>query len=81
MESMWCRAKQRNKHKCGTTRELLASYLMEFIWRQKLGNNLFQKLLEHIKKVYTFGVRFSVALHVSLGSRVDERSLFRFQLG
>ena len=52
VESMWCRAKQRNKRECGTTRELLTSYLTEFMWRQKFGDDPFQKLLEHIREVY-----------------------------
>lgn len=52
VESMWCRAKQRNKRECGTHRNLLDSYLIEFMWRQKFGRNPFQKLLEHIREVY-----------------------------
>ena len=52
VESMWCRAKLRNKKKCATHRTLLDSYLVEFMWRQKFGNDPFQKLLEHIREVY-----------------------------
>ena len=48
VESMWCRAKLRNKKECGTHRTLLDLYLVEFMWRQKFGNDPFRKLLEHI---------------------------------
>ena len=50
-ESMWGRAKQRNKRECGTHRSLLTSYLLEFMWRRQFGKDLFQKLLEHIREV------------------------------
>jgi transposase-like protein len=52
VESMWSRAKQRNKRECGTHRDLLDSYLIEFMWRQKYGKEPFQKLLEHVREVY-----------------------------
>ena len=52
VESMWGRAKQRNKRECGTHRSLLTSYLLEFMWRQQFGKDPFQKLLEHIREAY-----------------------------
>lgn len=52
VESMWCRAKQRNKKECGTTRDLLATYLTEFMWRQRFGDDPFENLLRHIREVY-----------------------------
>ena len=52
VESMWARAKQRNKHECGTHRSLLTLYLLEFMWRQQFGRDPFQKLLEHIRETY-----------------------------
>ena len=48
VESMWAKAKQRNKRECGTHCALLTSYLTEFMWRQKYKGDPFQKLLEHI---------------------------------
>ena len=52
VESIWCKAKQCNKRKCGTHRTLLTSYLIEFMWRQKFGDDPFQNLLEHIREIY-----------------------------
>lgn len=52
VESMWARAKQRNKRECGTHRTLLPSYLMEFMWRQKYGKDPFEKFLQHLREVY-----------------------------
>ena len=34
VESMWCRAKLRNKKECGTHYTILDLYLVEFMWRQ-----------------------------------------------
>ena len=45
VESMWCREKLRNKKEYSTHHTLLDLYLVEFIWRQKFGNDPFQKLL------------------------------------
>ena len=52
VESMWSRAKQRNKRECGTNRAHLDSYLIEFMWRQQFGKDPFQNLLTHIRDVY-----------------------------
>ena len=52
VESMWCHAKLRNKKECGTNRNLLNSYLIEFMWRQRFGDDPFQNLIEHIREIY-----------------------------
>ena len=52
VESMWARAKLRNKKECGTHRTLLTSYLLEFMWRQQYGKDPFQNLLEHMRNIY-----------------------------
>ena len=51
-ESMWCRAKHLNKKECGTSHTHLGSYLIEYMWREKFGNDPFQNLLEHLREVY-----------------------------
>jgi len=52
VESMWGRAKLRNKKECGTSRTHLASYLIEFMWRAKFGDDPFQNLLVHLREIY-----------------------------
>ena len=52
VESMWARAKLRNKKECGTHKTLLTSYLLEFMWRQQYGKDPFQNLLEHMRNIY-----------------------------
>ena len=54
VESMWSRAKQRNKRECGTNRTQLDSYLIEFMWRQQFNRDPFETLLTHIRDVYPF---------------------------
>jgi len=41
-----------NKRLFGTHRAMLENYLAEFLWRQRLGRNPFQNLVEHIRLVY-----------------------------
>ena len=49
VERMWGVAKQRNKKQCGTHRELLDSYLCEFMWRKRIhGQDVFETILQHI---------------------------------
>lgn len=49
VESMWAKAKLRNKRQWGTHRQMLDSYLSEFIWRQRYRNaDKFEKIIENI---------------------------------
>lgn len=52
VERMWKEAKQRNKRECGTNRELLETYLCEFMWRQKFGHNPFVSIINQIAEGY-----------------------------
>ena len=52
VESMWCRAKQRNKRECGTHRALLDSYMIEFMWRLRFGEDPLENLVACIREVY-----------------------------
>ena len=51
-ERMWKEAKQRNKVECGTNRELVDSYLTEFMWRQKFKEDPFASILSQIAEYY-----------------------------
>ena len=49
IENSWKNAKQRNKRQHGTHRQMLDSYLCEWMWRQRLRNvNLFDQMLQDI---------------------------------
>lgn len=49
VESMWAKAKRRNKKECGTHRSMIDSYLCEFMWRQRNSNeDFFDKILKDI---------------------------------
>ena len=48
VENMWMRAKRRNKRECGTKSELLHSYLIEFMWREKYGVDAFENIVSAI---------------------------------
>lgn len=49
VESMWCKVKSRNKRQWGTFRPMLNSYLCEYMWRKKYGDDdLFNQMVEHI---------------------------------
>lgn len=49
IEGLWSLAKRRNKKECGTSRELIDSYLCEFMWRQRNhGKDLFEQMLTDI---------------------------------
>lgn len=52
IENMWGRAKKRNKIENGTKRELIDSYLQEFIWREKFGDFPFFNIINHISEFY-----------------------------
>jgi len=49
VESLWCKAKARNKRHWGTARTLLDSYLCEFMWRRRLnGRDPFDEIIQDI---------------------------------
>lgn len=49
VESMWAKAKIRNKRQWGTSRLMLDSYLAEFMWRQRYQDaDKFEKILDNI---------------------------------
>ena len=49
VENMWSRAKRRNKRHNGTHRQMLESYLCEFMWRQNLNGRIkFDVVLDDI---------------------------------
>ncbi len=52
VESMWQKAKQAHKARYGTDRDLLPTYLNEFMWRQRFGASPFRHIVEHITQVY-----------------------------
>lgn len=55
VESVWQKAKEKNKRRFGTHRTMIDNYLGEFLWRQRFGNNghAFHNLVTHIRDVYT----------------------------
>ena len=55
VEGFWKHAKEKNKQMCGTTEELLPSYLDEFQWRQLYGKKeveAFENTLHQISTYY-----------------------------
>jgi hypothetical protein len=52
VENMWCRAKKRNKIENGTATDMIDSYLCEFIWRERYGDNAFANIISHIGDFY-----------------------------
>ena len=38
VESMWNKAKKRNRHQWGTHRQMVDGYLCDFMWRQRHKN-------------------------------------------
>lgn len=51
IENLWKCAKMRNKREHGTARQMLDSYLCEFLWRHRnKDENLFEKMLENISE-------------------------------
>ena len=51
-ERMRRQAKQCNKRENWTYRHMLDSYLIEFMWRQKIVENTFRQLIEQIFTFY-----------------------------
>ena len=52
VENMWMRAKRRNKRECGTARGMVDTYLVEFMWRLKFGEDPFENIIKGIRRVY-----------------------------
>ena len=51
IESVWQKAKQKHKQRYGTHRELLHTYLAEFMWRQRFGCS-FHDFVAHVRAFY-----------------------------
>jgi transposase-like protein len=51
VESVWQKVKQKHKERYGTHREMVASYLAEFMWRQRYGKSL-DSFFSDIKEIY-----------------------------
>jgi transposase-like protein len=52
VENMWMRAKRRNKRECGTARGMIDTYVIEFMWRLKFGEDPFENIIKGIRTVY-----------------------------
>ena len=52
VESMWNRAKRIFRVQYGTSRQLFESYLIKFMWRNKIENNAFSEILAEISRQY-----------------------------
>ena len=52
VELVWQKAKEKNKCRFGTHRQMLDNYLAEFLWHQRFGNNPFHHFVEHVRLVY-----------------------------
>ena len=52
IESLWQKAKMRNKRHYGTATTMMDSYLLEFMWRCEFGQNPFANFIKHIQYVY-----------------------------
>ena len=54
IENTWMRAKQKLRRLHGTSVELFASYMAEFMWRCRVGDNKFAELILAIRQQYPF---------------------------
>ena len=50
IESVWQKAKQKHKQRYGTHRELLHTYLAEFMWRQRFGCSILSSVVLYCLK-------------------------------
>lgn len=48
IESLWSAAKSKLKRIRGTSRDMLPTYLVEFLWRRKFGKNAFDNIVAHL---------------------------------
>ena len=54
IENTWWGVK-RSYPRTGTSKELIESYLQEFMWRKHYGENPFENILKHIAEIYHVG--------------------------
>ena len=66
VESMWARAKRRNKRENVTLRTSLDCYLIEFLRCEQFGRDTFENFLTHIREVYPSSIYLPVLAHVAL---------------
>ena len=52
IENRWMRVKTKQKKQGGICRQLLKTYLQEFMWRQEFGEKPLQNLVEQICELY-----------------------------
>ena len=52
IENIWMKAKRRNKRECGTARGMIDTYVIEFMWRLKFGEDPFKNIIKYIRGVY-----------------------------
>ena len=52
IESVWSHAKKRNNIENGTARNMLDSYLIEFMWRYKNKGKLFENFFNCMREIY-----------------------------
>ena len=52
VENMWMMAKRRNKRECRTDRGMIDTYVIEFMWRLKFGEDPFENIIKGIRGVY-----------------------------
>lgn len=53
IEALWNVAKLKLKKLKGTTKELFPTYLIEFLWRRKYGDDAFMNFIEHVNAVFS----------------------------
>ena len=54
IENTWWEVK-RSYPRTRTSKELIESYLQEFMWRKHYGENPFKNILRHIAEIYHVG--------------------------
>ncbi|XP_023209731.1 uncharacterized protein LOC111612724 [Centruroides sculpturatus] len=52
VESIWQKAKEKNKRRYGTHRAMLDNYLAKFLWRQRFQKDAFHSFISHVRQVY-----------------------------
>ena len=52
IENTWMRAKKKLRRQHGTSVDLFSSYIAEFMWRSRVGENKFAEFLLAIRQLY-----------------------------